>query len=1023
MTDKINSPLLLFYPTSPVHVRDMQLLMNQLPDWRCTAILYRPLERIAPGIEAALLRLSMNVVDLNDHDALDTRLPRDTVVLALGAVFEPFALDLFVWAKLRQIPVIAIEEVAQLALNQLDIDNYDAPFDRLFVASQEEYRGFSGLGYRAERLRVSGLLANDRVKEIDLDRIKSVRDTLGIVHDKNPIVYTTSPLRSRLSVHNKDDLTFRKCILNQLAESSSNTGRSVVIKLHPNENIEKQQPIIQEIIPNAVVVGRELSMDDLLPIAGVLVNRGNSQTCLDAVLRGIPTVIAACGLTTLFHTDDGAYLVENISDLSVAIKTALANGPRDHWLIRSKHFFRPAEGVAHFIANEIGTLIEQSWPADEKCWNWLIRSILFIGRHDRALGLCGMLPSRSPWQELVRLALQAHFEQRISDATSYWLQCAAVDPEWYFPHYELAHGYQATGQFPQAIAHAQKAIELHPPFHSLWHEIPMRAVIMASLRNKGELEPATAELKALEERGLVEIVPELLIEAAAQHCSSSHQLEAAERCLEKAVEQLKLYPVDQVGDRHIIERAAKQCVDIAEKYAEIGNSEHSAMCLVRALEFARLDATIMTPLCSRLAEFGEKREIASDYLFAKQIYALAVQGDPTAYWLRYQQSRHAWRRKNPRKALKGLVALSKMPNAARAIIEKVLSPAGAARLEPYWPASSKSIVKPLTLWLYMTAWFCSKLARSGLRDIHTSIAAVILVWLFVARHFVRRLRDESSKIRRVYYAIRSFLLSSLPSRGSRVANCPICGARGKFEYQNKQTDLFRCLDCDHVWAFDLPDDQALNALYGDFGYWERDRYHQGITAIQEGEHWQTYLDARIGILCKLKLLDSPVCSTKKVFEIGCAEGMLLHELHKRGMEVMGCEMNQAVAAEGMKALGINILTSPFETIELPADKFDLVMSFHTVEHLRDPALVLAKVAHILHLDGALLLEVPCGEEEYENTDHLHFFSETSLRTLLNKFFRATDILDNSYTNSSGVRIGSIYGVGRGVRSSSRTPDE
>ena len=213
----------------------------------------------------------------------------------------------------------------------------------------------------------------------------------------------------------------------------------------------------------------------------------------------------------------------------------------------------------------------------------------------------------------------------------------------------------------------------------------------------------------------------------------------------------------------------------------------------------------------------------------------------------------------------------------------------------------------------------------------------------------------------------------------------------------------------------MPDDQTLSALYGDFGYRDRDRYHQGITAIQESEQWQVYLDARIGILHRLELLDHPAHSTKKVFEIGCAEGMLLNELRKRGMEVMGCEMNRAVAAEGMKALGIDILTAPFETIEFPSKTFDLVMSFHTLEHLRDPFSVIAKVAGILRSNGAILLEVPCGEEEYENTDHLHFFSETSLRTLLETFFRTTEILDNLYTNSAGVRIGSIYGFGRGVK--------
>jgi SAM-dependent methyltransferase len=143
--------------------------------------------------------------------------------------------------------------------------------------------------------------------------------------------------------------------------------------------------------------------------------------------------------------------------------------------------------------------------------------------------------------------------------------------------------------------------------------------------------------------------------------------------------------------------------------------------------------------------------------------------------------------------------------------------------------------------------------------------------------------------------------------------------------------------------------------------------------------------------------------------------MLLHALGKKGIAAIGCEMNRAVAREGMGQLGVNILTDPFENLELPQSHFDLVMSFHTLEHLRFPAEIFAKAANILRSDGAILIEVPCGEEEYDNTDHLHFFSDKSLRLLLNQFFYTTEIIDNAYTNSAGVRIGSIYGFGRGVR--------
>ena len=61
-------------------------------------------------------------------------------------------------------------------------------------------------------------------------------------------------------------------------------------------------------------------------------------------------------------------------------------------------------------------------------------------------------------------------------------------------------------------------------------------------------------------------------------------------------------------------------------------------------------------------------------------------------------------------------------------------------------------------------------------------------------------------------------------------------------------------------------------------------------------------------------------------------------------------------------------------------------------------------------DGALLIEVPCSDNEYDNTDHLHFFSQASLRLLLGLFFVESEIVPNTYTTSAGIRCGSIYGV-------------
>jgi 2-polyprenyl-3-methyl-5-hydroxy-6-metoxy-1,4-benzoquinol methylase len=289
-------------------------------------------------------------------------------------------------------------------------------------------------------------------------------------------------------------------------------------------------------------------------------------------------------------------------------------------------------------------------------------------------------------------------------------------------------------------------------------------------------------------------------------------------------------------------------------------------------------------------------------------------------------------------------------------------------------------------------------------------------------HVRRRLRKMAARASCVLGQARAMWDPSL--RPLRLEVCPICGNRGRFEFENKVSVLCRCERCDHVYARDLPSDAALQSLYGDFGYWLKDRVHQGISTIQAGQAWEGFLQARIGILERMRCLAPHPGRATLVFEIGCSEGILLHELGKRGLQASGCEMNVAVAEQGIRQLGANILTAPFETLALPARHFDLVMAFHTLEHMRFPVEVLAKAAGMLRADGVLLIEVPGGKEEYDNTDHLHFFSEQSLRLLLERFFRATEIVKNEYTNSAGTRIVSLYGVGRGVRDAdvASTPD-
>ena len=180
-------------------------------------------------------------------------------------------------------------------------------------------------------------------------------------------------------------------------------------------------------------------------------------------------------------------------------------------------------------------------------------------------------------------------------------------------------------------------------------------------------------------------------------------------------------------------------------------------------------------------------------------------------------------------------------------------------------------------------------------------------------------------------------------------------------------------------------------MYHDLEYWVCDKEHQGITQIEYGPQWKVFIDARMSIARRAGVIDG---APKKVFKIGCSEGILLREPDNQGHEALGCEMNKPTAEARMAALGVKIKTSLFENLDLAPGYYDLAVSFHTVERLPDLHRVFGKIASILKSDGALLIEVPAGPEEYTNPDHFQFFSDESLKRLLETYFDVGEIIPN-----------------------------
>lgn len=122
----------------------------------------------------------------------------------------------------------------------------------------------------------------------------------------------------------------------------------------------------------------------------------------------------------------------------------------------------------------------------------------------------------------------------------------------------------------------------------------------------------------------------------------------------------------------------------------------------------------------------------------------------------------------------------------------------------------------------------------------------------------------------------------------------------------------------------------------------------------------------------------------QVLEIGCAEGSLgamvrqSTPVHYTGIELSGD------AAEAAKLLD-RVVRSPAAT--LVNEKFDLVLSFHVLEHVKDIAAEIRDWRTLLDDNGKLIVEVPnqAGHrllDQDPNQEHIHQFTPASISALL-----------------------------------------
>jgi len=224
--------------------------------------------------------------------------------------------------------------------------------------------------------------------------------------------------------------------------------------------------------------------------------------------------------------------------------------------------------------------------------------------------------------------------------------------------------------------------------------------------------------------------------------------------------------------------------------------------------------------------------------------------------------------------------------------------------------------------------------------------------------------------------------------------CPLCDS-GKRRlvvdtvWGAPSSAVYRCTGCGLVFLYPIMTRRQEKSFYeAEFSRYMKNRGAPGETA--PNEHFQKNQAEAARRLVNLKPLLAP---HMRVLEIGSSTGFLLHILRPHVSSVTGIEPNRLYAAYA-RSRGLE--THP-ELSEVNGLKYDLILAYYVLEHLRNPVGYLERLRSSLNAGGVLALEVPNVDDalvslyQLESFDrfywqkaHYFYYSQRTLLTVMER---------------------------------------
>ena len=222
-------------------------------------------------------------------------------------------------------------------------------------------------------------------------------------------------------------------------------------------------------------------------------------------------------------------------------------------------------------------------------------------------------------------------------------------------------------------------------------------------------------------------------------------------------------------------------------------------------------------------------------------------------------------------------------------------------------------------------------------------------------------------------------------------DCALCGSSARrTRFREGVHSVHRCEDCGLVYVSPRRAPGDLIAEVYDASYWRSDAPRQRGYADYEGDEELGRRTWR----ARLRALELYMPPRGRALDVGCASGLFLQELARRGWSVDGVEPSQTMRERAEQRLGRErVHAVRLDQLELEPEAYDLITLWDVIEHLAQPLEDLRRLRLALRPQGRLVLltQDVCSPlarligrrwHHYKHDEHLHHFSPATLRRAL-----------------------------------------